>query len=488
MTRVIVFADRFGSELQPLTDQCPVALLPIAAKPVLVHCLEDVAMAGLHALTLVVSHHADLIKSTLGSGSRWGLTIEYALSRGEERPAGVLQHLEARAADSILLLRGDILRSPCLTAFLQKLMQQPLNARELVLGGKRAQVLYVPSGAAMDDLSAVAWPPAAEAQVGRMVSTDTLEGSVHALRDLANYHQANLDAAARRIPGLLLPGRQSAIGLLIGRQSRVSPRSVRHGVALVGSSCRVDASAVFEGEVVVSDNVLIDREAEIQNSVILPNTYVGQLVHVRNAIVRGSDLIRVDTGAHLHVNDTFLIADLGANGTLEHLSRPLNRLVGAFSLVLSLPLWPVALFLAFRRNPRQPLIRKRLRGNRIELNEFGIRQRGNFSAWEWACDAPVLRYLPRLIAVMRGDLKLVGTLPISEQEAAERVDDWQREADRAPSGLIGPSQLLLPAEATEEDVILSDALYARQRSLAKDISLLGVALRHLFRREAWTRR
>lgn len=105
MTRVIVFADRTGAELQPLTEECPVALLPIAAKPLLMHCLEDLAMAGLNTVTLVISNHADMIKSTLGSGARWGLAIDYALSRGEEPPADVLQRLEA-PADALLILRS----------------------------------------------------------------------------------------------------------------------------------------------------------------------------------------------------------------------------------------------------------------------------------------------------------------------------------------------------------------------------------------------
>ena len=90
--------------------------------------------------------------------------------------------------------------------------------------------------------------------------------------------------------------------------------------------------------------------------------------------------------------------------------------------------------------------------------------------------------------MVRGDLKLIGTLPISEEEAAARVDDWQRAADRAPAGLIGPSQLLLPPESTEEDVILSDALYARQRSIGKDLSLFGLGIQQLFRLENWTGR
>lgn len=486
MTRVIVFVDRNGAELQPLTAECPVALLPIAAKPLLIHCLEDLAMAGLSAVTLVLSSHADEIKTTLGSGARWGLTIEYVLSRGEESPADLLQRLEP-ATGPMLILRGDVLRSPCLRDFLVKVPPDSDRSAELTLGNRRAAVLRVAPGFAADDVNAVGWPPPDDERTSPS-SVDCPAGAWYPLSDLANFHAANLDAAAGRIQGLLLPGRQTAIGLRVGRQSKVSPRSVRRGVALIGSNCRVDSGAVFEGVVVVSDNVLIDSEAEIQDSVILPNTYIGQLVHIRNAIVRGADLIRVDTGAQLQVSDTFLIADLGADGTAEYLAQPLNKVIGFLLFLASLPLWVSALVLATARNSRHPIRRKILRGNRIELNTFGIRTRRNFTTWEFACKAPILRYLPRLLAVIQGDLKLIGTLPITEQQAAERIDDWQRAADRAPSGLIGPSQLLLPPDATPEDVILSDALYARQRNFTKDLSLLAIGFRHLFCRRSWTNR
>lgn len=483
--RTIVFADRSGGELLPLTDDCPPALLPIAAKPLIIHCLEDLAMAGIRALTLVVSKHADLIKAALGSGARWGIAIDYVTSRGEEEPESVLQRMSVDEAQQHLCLRGDVLRSPAIATFLERIPADAENA-EMVLDGVSAQVLHLRTIADREALDRLAWPPPAQTARGVNLPTiDVQPGRYHALATYADFHAANIEAVSGRIPGLILPGRSVALGLLVGRQSKVSPRSIRHGCALIGSHCRVDATAAFHGDVVVSDNVLIDRDAELCSSVVLPNTYIGQLVEIRNAIVRGSDLIRVDTGASLHVNDTFLIANLSEAGAGEYLLRPLNRLFALLLLIISAPLWPLAAALALWRQPRMPLTRARLRGNRIELNEFGIRQRRVFSAWQWHCGSPVLRFLPRLLAVATGDLTLVGTQPVTEAEAANRIEEWQREADRAPSGLIGPSQLLLPAEALEEDVILSDAVYARQRNLAKDLYYLALGVRKLFTREAW---
>jgi NDP-sugar pyrophosphorylase family protein len=87
--RALVFADRQGVELAPLTENLPVALLPVAGKEVLVHCIEDLVGAGIRELVLVVSAHADRIEAALGDGRRWGAHFRFILSR-RGRPRGDL--------------------------------------------------------------------------------------------------------------------------------------------------------------------------------------------------------------------------------------------------------------------------------------------------------------------------------------------------------------------------------------------------------------
>ena len=72
------------------------------------------------------------------------------------------------------------------------------------------------------------------------------------------FLQRLLDAAAGRFPGLIVPGRETALGLRVGLRSRVSPRSLRQGIAFVGNRCRIEASAEFHGEVVVADDVIVE--------------------------------------------------------------------------------------------------------------------------------------------------------------------------------------------------------------------------------------
>ena len=154
-------------------------------------------------------------------------------------------------------------------------------------------------------------------------------------------------------------------------------------------------------------------------------------------------------------------------------------------LLLSLPLWPLALVAALVENFDDPLRETRLRGNRLEFDEFGVRRRRVFVTMEWMTSIPLLRHLPRLLAVVSGDLRLVGVEPLTPEQADCQWEDWARLADRAPAGLIGPTQLILPAGAPRETRLMSDVFYACQRGTGKDLRYLLQGAGALFTPRAW---
>ncbi|MFM8332824.1 MAG: sugar phosphate nucleotidyltransferase [Candidatus Methylumidiphilus sp.] len=483
--RVIILADRLGHELLPLTDTTCPALLPVTGKPVLEHTLDMLVAAGLKQATIVIGPFAEQVRAFAGDGQRWGMALDYWVARGEETPVSVLAQIAQGPCDyPLLLLRGDMLRTPCLSEFLQLADGRTEAVLHVLAQGSATGMALAQSAEA--DLSPLHWPVLAEGLPIAAEAAVECGGSASRLESLAAYHQANLAAAAGRLPGLLVPGRQTALGLTQGKNSQVSPASLKVGNAFVGDGCRIHRTAELSGEVVIGDHVIIDPHTRLADTLVLPHTYVGELVDLRNAIVRGNDLIRVDTGTHLRLADTFLLADLRDISVGGSLAPGLHRLAGGVLLLLSLPLWPVAAWAARGENPQGPLLRpRRLRGNRIELSEFGERQRAEFKAWEWATRRPLLRSLPHLLGVVSGDLRLVGVEPVSLEQAERRTEEWERLADQAPAGLIGPTQLRLPASAPEEERLMSDAYYARQRGPGKNWPYLGEALLALFNRRAW---
>ena len=485
--QTLILVDRLGKELLPLTDNTPTALLPLAAKPLIEYTLEALAAAGIKQALLVTGPYSEKVQAHVGGGQRWGLEIDYWLGRGEEEPATLLRQLPPTEDSEWLVLRGDVLIAPLLPAFLQAADLPEASTRHAVIDGRPAGMSLFRSR--MDAVSAPSWarllagaPPAGGDETP--IALRDWPG-VHLLDSLKNYHQSNLDAVAGRLPGLHLPGREVALGLRQGRNTTLSPRSLTVGVALVGSQCRINPGARLADEVVISDQVIVDRDAHLANAVILPQTYIGELVTISHAIVRGNDLIDVDTGGTIKIVDAFLLSDLREAALTRGLSGGLNRAAGVLLLLLSLPLWPLALLAALLEHPRRPLRARRLRGNRVERGEWGQTRRREFTALEWSTRVPLLAKLPWILGVIAGDLRLVGVEAVTQAEAAQRQAEWELLADGSPAGLIGPTQLFVPAGSPPEERLMSDAFFAGQRDFRKEMTVVWNGFLSLFHPRTW---
>ena len=477
---VIIFADREGQELLPLTDQTSVALLPLAGKLILEHTLEALVDVGVRQAHIILSPFADQVKLKLGDGMRWGMTLTYSTSRGEESTQQEFSKLQIPLSFPFLMLRGDVIRSGSVKDFIEQAQLLTASCIQALYGGENAYMLLC-NNAVDPDFDTLNWTDS----VVLAKTTVDVPGYVSRIDSLVAFYQANLDAAARRLDTLLIPGRETALGLTQGRNTEVYPQNIKQGIALIGSNCHIHPSVELIGEVVIGDHVIIDKRATIESSVILPHTYVGELIELRNAIVRGNDLIRVDNGSILKISDTFLLADLTTTYFNTGLGPFFNRTAGLFLLTLSLPFWFLALGLVLKQNPSKPFLVKRLRGNKIVLNDFGVPERIEFTAVELNVNPPVLRYLPRVLAVVNGDINLMGSLPVSFEVAKKRTQEWERLADQTPSGLLGPTQLNVPADASEEEILMSDSVYAAQVNIRTNLRYLLTSIQALISRKAW---
>jgi mannose-1-phosphate guanylyltransferase / phosphomannomutase len=483
--RALIFADRLGVELDPLSAILSVPLLPIVGKELLIYTIEELVGAGIVDLVVVVSAHGDQVgASILGDGQRWGASIRYVLSRGEEPPSTVWSRLNLLDGDAVLALRGDVLRSPATKEFLQQAQSKSDHCVCAAVGADtRGSLLLLRPGcpAPGDLLDCLSWVGPTPLPPGTVPWVPTAQ--LNCIEDLPAFHRANLDLLAGRIPGLAAVGRQVALGLSAGRRATVSPKSLKQGVAYVGANSRVHPEAELIGEVVIGDDVVVDRAATIRDSVILPRTYVGELLEVGNAIVSSNHLIRVDTGAVLRITEAFLLGDLSSQGGRAMRSR-WDQVAGLLMLILSLPLWPLAGAAAALSGRGGLFGRRILIGNRPTI-PTPMRPAGGFLDRFWMTPIPLLRHLPRLLAVIRGDLRLFGVSPLTPEETAGRHEDWQLVRDRAPVGLFGPTQLCLGSQAPLEERLLSDAFYTRDQGAASHLRLLLLALGMLFSRDAW---
>ncbi|HTK28412.1 MAG TPA: NDP-sugar synthase [Vicinamibacterales bacterium] len=411
--KVLLVASAAGGSLAPLADaDCP-ALLPVAGKPVVIHALEAIAAAGLFEVVLAVRPSDTRIRAVVGDGSNWGVDVRYVLA-GDDRPvASLLERLDQAGSDDLLVVHGGVFRSPGIVAAMVERAQDDIEAHLAAqVGGVWAGVDVLRPGALAAEL-----PDAPGEDQGWRSSGAACEidGDLFLLDTFRSYYDANVKAAAGAIAGIGVPGVEARTGLHTGTLSSVPPSAVSGAHVFAGASVRVHPSASLGDQVVLSDNVIVDRDVVLERTVVLPHTYVGRSARVSGAIIEGATLIRVDEGSVTHVSDRFVMCD-----TMR--SRAGNgwgcRAVGLLMLVLSMPLWVLAVLLSFAAAPRRPWRIVHLVGNR---GDGTASDAAPFTSAEFAVPIPWLRYLPRLWAVVTGDLRLVGVCPFSADGAGSRA-------------------------------------------------------------------
>ncbi|KAA0016382.1 nucleotidyltransferase family protein [Salinicola corii] len=107
--KAMILAAGFGTRMRPLTDHCPKPLLPVAGKPLIVHHLERLAMAGICDIVINVSYRGQQIIDALGDGERYGVSLQFSVERTPlETAGGLRQALPLLGEAPFILLNGDI--------------------------------------------------------------------------------------------------------------------------------------------------------------------------------------------------------------------------------------------------------------------------------------------------------------------------------------------------------------------------------------------
>jgi mannose-1-phosphate guanylyltransferase len=106
----VILAGGKGVRLRPYTTTLPKPLVPIGDRySILEIVLTQLADQGFDRVTLAIGHLGPLIRSFVGDGSRWGLSVDYV---EEEMPLGtmgpVLGILDILPAH-VIVMNGDVL-------------------------------------------------------------------------------------------------------------------------------------------------------------------------------------------------------------------------------------------------------------------------------------------------------------------------------------------------------------------------------------------
>lgn len=462
---VLIIANHGSSDLAPLIKDSALCLLTVAGKPLIEHTLEAVARLSPNSTTIVASRGLNALRRYIGSGERWGLLIDVVSSRPNESLPRLRMNNKRLFLDDLLIIECNRIRGFSYQSFLDKVKQSDSKSTQYtaIANGEDAGLhFYVKSHVVSTD------PP---------TEIEIQDASSHLISDLENYHRANMLVAAGEVPTVLTRGKERSLGLITGFMTRIHPRSIKSGRVHAGNNCRVHPSCSLTGNVVLNNGVVVDRYTSIENSLILSQTFVGENLEIKNAILCGELLIRVDTGAVVEITDRFLTAQLGESLYDAHFAEVTNRFFGVVLTVLSVPMWPIALILACIHSPRNLFIKKRFVGNKPGKPHGTKRQ---FSTFEFATKHGFFRRLPLTLSIAAGHIRLVGVSLCTPDELTDRIDGWETQRNHAPSGVLGPVQLYLADDSNTNEKILMDAIFAQQLGKLNSLNVCWQSIKLLF--------
>jgi dTDP-glucose pyrophosphorylase len=113
ITKAVVLAGGRGTRMRELTADLPKPMIDVRGKPILRHIVEGLRDAGIREFLIVVGYHADAVRNFFDNGSRYNITIQYAMQTVQDGTGRVVDLARDFVGDSAFVLSyGDILVDP----------------------------------------------------------------------------------------------------------------------------------------------------------------------------------------------------------------------------------------------------------------------------------------------------------------------------------------------------------------------------------------
>ena len=105
--KAVILAGGLGTRLRPLTLKTPKPMLPLGKKPILEHLIDWNKKNGVKSIVLCVSYRKEKIQDYFKDGIKFGVNIEYAVSKKPLATAGQLKTAEEFIDDTFVCVYGD---------------------------------------------------------------------------------------------------------------------------------------------------------------------------------------------------------------------------------------------------------------------------------------------------------------------------------------------------------------------------------------------
>ena len=322
--QAVIMAGGEGSRLRPLTLNRPKPMVPVANRYVMGHIIELLKRHNFSEAVATLQYRADDVQNYFGDGSNVGLPMNYSVEPHPLGTAGSVKYAEKYLArdEPFLIISGDALTDFNLSeivAFHKRVgaavtitlyrVPNPLEYGVIITNneGRIERFLekpswgevisdtvntgiYVISPEILDDID-----PDVPFDFSKDLFPRLMQQGAPLYGYIANDYWCDIGNIAEymRATGDLLAGKVNLgeLGRNIGGEIYVeddvdiAPDAQLFGPIFLGQGVKIKGGVVIHGPTVIRPFTIVDNRAHIDRSIIWRNTYIGEGVELRGAII-----------------------------------------------------------------------------------------------------------------------------------------------------------------------------------------------------------
>jgi NDP-sugar pyrophosphorylase family protein len=329
--KAMVLAAGVGSRLEPLTNQVPKPMVPIANRPVMQHIVALLKQHGITEIASNLHYLPDQITQYFNDGSKFGVHWRGHLEKELSGDAGGVRSCKEFLSDgTFIVLMGDLLTDCDLSAVIARHKEKGAlasiaikqvedvshfgvvvtNPDGFIVGfqekpkPEEALSNYASTGIYVLEPEVFKHIPATGTYgFGRQLFPTLVQNGLPVLGvpidqyywsdvgTINQYRLSNFDALAGRVK-IALPGLKKPFGY--AEESAVIDADARiEGKLLIGKNSKIGKGVRIKGHVLIGDNCRIDPNAELEDTIVWADSVVGREAILRNCVV----------GSHCTVGD-----------------------------------------------------------------------------------------------------------------------------------------------------------------------------------------
>ncbi|MEW5748741.1 MAG: glucose-1-phosphate thymidylyltransferase [Candidatus Thermoplasmatota archaeon] len=333
----LVLAGGYGTGLRPLTHTGPKQLIPIANKPNIQYCIEDLTDAGITDIGIILGNMMpEKVQEFLGDGARFGARFTYIV---QGKPMGIAHAVncskEFMGDDPFIVYLGDNLlksgireipkkmaeeKADCVISLMPVKEPQRYGIAELSEDGKTVLRTVEKPKEPKSDLAVIGiyafnstffevYPRLRPSWRNEMEITDAISMLIDAgykvtphrvegwwkdtgrPDDILDANHLILDGIESLNDGKIESGSSVVGRVRIGKGTVVTGRSVVRGPAIIGEGCKIGPGAYIGPYTAVGDRCQISS-AEVDDSMVMEDAVINvERKIVRSVIGRGSKIL-----------------------------------------------------------------------------------------------------------------------------------------------------------------------------------------------------